>query len=290
MARPSKQHDIGIWLKGLLSAGRRKADDVIAAAVTAGYAPNNESGSRTLRRVKTALGIVSEKDGEIWYWRDPAIEQTKPASDDRLDVLTHKVDEAIRLSKPAVPVAVESDSTGLLTSKKWKNYDPADPENKGIAEQHARAQQRFETVQGVVTSADPFKLLNSANLDEVEQMLLVVHNHHSDLETRSKGAPRYKQAWEVTKQVEKQVTGREWNTKKGWVDVPDTVQTEETKYISNVPVDGAKPISVQDGFEPGEDVTFEMGKWDEWIDQARERRKQLWASAKEQGQYTEMGP
>src|SRR5437016_12404777 len=111
MARPSKQHDIGIWLKGLLSAGRRKADDVIAAAVTAGYAPNNESGSRTLRRVKTALGIVSEKDGEIWYWRDPAVEQTKPASDDKLDVLSHKVDELTRLSQPAVPVAVESDLT-----------------------------------------------------------------------------------------------------------------------------------------------------------------------------------
>ncbi len=288
MARLSNQQEIGLWLKGLLSAGRRKAGDVIAAAVTAGYATNPGDGTRTLRRVKIALGIVSEQDGEIWYWRDPAIEQAKPASDDKLDVLTLKVDEAIRLSKPAVPVVVESD--GLLTSKRWKNYDPADPKNKAIAEQHRRAQQRFETVQDVVTSADPFKLLESADLGEVEQMLLLVHNHQADLETRSKGKPRYRQAWEVTKRVEKQVTGVDWNTKKGqWVDVP-AVQTEETKYVSDVPVDGAKPFTVPDGFEPGEDTTSETEKWDTWIDLARERRKQLWARAKKQGQYTEMEP
>jgi hypothetical protein len=268
MARPSKQQEIGIWLKGLLSAGRRKAADVIAAAVAAGYATNPGDGTRTLRRVKTELGIVSEQEGEVWYWRNPAVEQAKPASEDKLDILTHKVDEAIRLSKPAVQVAVESDSTGWLTSKKWKAYDPNDPKNKAIAEQSARVQQRFEAVQGIVTSTDPFKLLDSANLEEIEQMLLLVHNHHSDLETRSKGEPRYKQ-----------VTGREWNRKKeAWVDVP-AVQIEETKYISDVPVDGAKSIRVQDGFEPGEDVTFEMGKWDTWIDRAHERTKQL---AKEQ--------
>src|SRR5438034_4015823 len=100
MARPSKQHDIGIWLKGLLSAGRRKADDVIAAAVVSSYATNPDNGARTLRRVKAELGIISEQDGEVWYWRNPAVEQAKPVSDDKLDVLTLKVDEAIRLSKP----------------------------------------------------------------------------------------------------------------------------------------------------------------------------------------------
>src|SRR5258706_11919320 len=83
MARPSRQNEIGIWLKGLLSAGRRKAEDVIAAAVTAGYATNPDDGTRTLRRVKLALGIKSEQHGEIWYWRDPAIavlpnEKTEP--------------------------------------------------------------------------------------------------------------------------------------------------------------------------------------------------------------------
>src|SRR6266481_8711323 len=105
MARPSRQNEIGIWLKGLLSAGRRKAEDVIAAAVAAGYATNPGDGTRTLRRVKTALEIVSEQEGEVWYWRDPAVEQAKPASEDKLDVLTHRVDEAIRLAMPAVPVA-----------------------------------------------------------------------------------------------------------------------------------------------------------------------------------------
>ena len=130
-----------------------------------------------------------------------------------------------------------------------------------------------------MTSADPFKLLESADLGEVEQMLLLVHNHQADLETRSKGKPRDRHAWEVTKRVEKQVTGVDWNTKKGqWVDVP-AVQTEETKYVSDVPVDGAKPFTVPDGFEPGEDTTSETEKWDTWIDLARERRKQLWARA-----------
>lgn len=278
MARPSKQHDIGTWLKGLLGAGRRKAEDVLAAANAAHYS------ERSLRSVKSALGIVSEQENEVWYWRDPTIEQAKPASENKLDMLTHKIDEAIRLSKPAVPVAVESDSTGLLTSKKSRAYDPDDPKNKAIAEQHARARQRFEAVQGVVTSADPFKLLSSADLDEIEQMLLSVRNHHSDLETRSKGEPRYKQVWEVTEQVEKQVTGREWNQKKEqWIDVP-AVQIEERKYISDIPVDGVKALRTPDGFEPGEDVTFEMGKWDEWIDRACERQKKLCADAKEQRQ------
>src|SRR6266851_7118179 len=99
MARPSKQQEIGIWLKGLLSAGRRKAEYVISAAVAAGYATNPGDGTRTLRRVKTALQIVSEQEGEVWYWRDPAVEQAKPASADKLDVLAHKVDELTRLSQ-----------------------------------------------------------------------------------------------------------------------------------------------------------------------------------------------
>jgi hypothetical protein len=52
MARPSKQQEIGIWLKGLLSAGRRKAEDVIAAAVASGYATNPENG-----RGRIQLGV-----------------------------------------------------------------------------------------------------------------------------------------------------------------------------------------------------------------------------------------
>jgi hypothetical protein len=32
---------------------------------------------------------------------------------------------------------------------------------------------------------------------------------------------------------------------------------------------------VPDGFEPGEDVTLEMGKWDTWIDRAKQREREL---------------
>jgi hypothetical protein len=281
MARPSKQHEIGIWLKGLLSAGRRKADDVIAAAVAAGYATNPQNGTRTLRHVKAELGIISEK-GEVWYWRDPAVEQAKPASADKIDVLTHKVDELTRLSQPAVPVP---SATEWTPGEKSRVIDIHNPETQAKLDAIKRAHERFEEQQAIVTSADPFALLEDArDADKVQHMMVLVRNHQAKLETRSKGEPRYKQMWEVTERVEKQVTGREWNTKKGqWIDVP-AVQTEETKYVSDVPVDGAKPISVQDGFEPGEDVTFEMGKWDTWIDQARERQKKLWADAKEQRQ------
>jgi hypothetical protein len=281
MARPSKQHEIGIWLKGLLSAGRRKAEDVIIAAVAAGYATNRGDGTRTLRRVKTALGIISEQDGEVWYWRDPAVAQSKAASNDKLDVLTHKVDELTRLSKPAVPVTprgVNPDSTELLTSKKSKPYDPNDLEEKAIVAQANAVIARAKVVEHVVTSTDPFKLLDSANEDEMDRMMLLVHEHLDELETRGKGKPKFKKAWEVTKQVEKQVTGREWSTKQGtWVEVP-AVQIEEIKSISEIPIDGAKPIDVPDGFEPDDSVTTEIGKWETWIDRAKERQSEFWKS------------
>jgi hypothetical protein len=266
MARPSKQQEMRIWLKGLLAAGRRKAEDVLAAAKQAGYS------ERSLRSVKAELEIVSEQENEIWYWRDPAIEQTKPASADKIDVLTHKVDELTRLSQPAVPVAVEPKSS-LLTFKRSKAYDPNDPENKAVAEQYAREQARFKLIEGVVTSADPFGLLESANEDEIDRMMLLVREHLADLETRSKGKLKYRKAWEVTKQFEKEVTTKEWSTKQGkWIDVP-AVQTETTVYISDVPVEGAKPVDVPDGYDSEEDVTFEAGKLETWIDRAKERQR-----------------
>ncbi len=69
---------------------------MIAAAVASGYATNPENGTRTLRRVKAELGVISAQEGEVWYWRDPAVEQAGPASADKIDVLTHKVDELTR--------------------------------------------------------------------------------------------------------------------------------------------------------------------------------------------------
>jgi hypothetical protein len=234
MARPSKQQEIGIWLKGLLSAGRRKAEDVIAAAVASGYATNPENGTRTLRRVKAELGIVSEQEGEVWYWRDPAIEQAKPASDQKLDILAHKVDELTRLSQPAVPVPTAS--TEWTPVGKSRVIDIRNPETQARFEAIRRAHERFEAQQAVVTSADPFALLEHAkDPDEIQQMMLLVRNHQADLTDRERGEQRFRK-------------------------------------------DPSGGGLVPDGFEPGEDVTLEMGKWDTWIDRAKERERELWKS------------
>jgi hypothetical protein len=233
MARPSKQHEIGIWLKGLLSAGRRKAEDVIAAAVAAGYATNGESGTRTLRRVKAELRIESKQEGEVWYWRDPSIEQAKPVSEDKIDVLTHKVDELTRLSQPAVPVP--SASTEWAPVGKSRVIDIHSPETQARLDAIKRAHERFEAQQAIVASADPFALLEDAkDSDEVQQMMLLVRNHQADLTDRERGKQRF---------------GKD-----------------------------ASGALVPDGFEPGEDVTFEMDKWDSWIDRAKEREREFWKS------------
>lgn len=213
MGRPSKQQEIGIWLKGLLSAGRRKAEDVVAAAVAAGYATNPGDGTRTLRRVKTALGILSEQEGEIWYWRDPSVAQPKAASEDKLDILIREVKEAQRLALPAVPVApvpavsIEHKPIGIL-GRKSRAIDIHDPEVQAELARIKQAAERFDAVQDVVASTDPFKLLESADEDETEQMLLLVRNHHAEIMNR-------------------------------------------------------------------EDAILETGKWDTWIDRAKQREREL---------------
>jgi hypothetical protein len=265
MARPSKQQNIEPWLKGLLGAGRRKAEDVIAAAEAAGIK------ERTLRRVKAELRVISEKADDIWYWRDPAVAEPKAVSEDKLDLIAHKVDEAIRLAKPAVPVSAKSDS--ILP--KLKPYDSNDPKNVAIR----LRLQRHVDMEEIITSADPFHLLDSADLEEIGQMKNLVRNHLSELQDRSR-KPKFKKAWRVTKKFEKQVIGREWSAKKGeWIEVPAT-QIEEETHISDVPIDGAELVSLPDGYEPGEDESLETGKWETWIDRAREREKQLRANAK----------
>jgi hypothetical protein len=192
-------------------------------------------------------------------------------SEDKLDVIAHKVDEAIRLAKPAVPVSAESDSV----LPKLKPYDPNDPKNVAIRMQL----QRHTEMEEIITSADPFKVLDSADLEEISQMKLLVRNHLSELQDRSR-KPKFKKAWKVTKQFEKQVIGREWSVKKEeWVEVPAT-QIEEETHISDVPIQGAELVSLLDGYEPGEDVSLETDKWEMWIDWAREREKQLRANAK----------
>jgi len=217
MARPSKQQEIGIWLKGLLSAGRRKAEDVIGAAVAAGYATNPGDGTRTLRRVKTALGILSEQEGEVWYWRDPSVVEPKAASEDKLDILIHEVKETQRLALPAVRVAPVPGAAGIehkpigILGRKSRAIDIHDPEVQAQLAQVKQAADRFDAVQDVVASLDPFKLLESADEDEIEQMLLLVRNHQAEIMDR-------------------------------------------------------------------EDAILETGKWDTWIDLAKQRRRELWTA------------
>ncbi len=236
IGRPSKQTNIAPWLQGLLAAGRRKAEDVLAAAKATGYS------ERTLRRVKAELGILSEQEGEVWYWRDPAVAQPKAASDDKLDILIHEVKEATRLAMPAVPVAsvpvagVEQKPIGIL-GRRSRAIDIKDPEVQAQFERIRKAEDRFEAVQNVVTSPNPFVLLNSADEEELDQMLLLVRNHRADLEGRSR----------------------------------------KMKFVKNA--DGHLS---QAGFEDGEDLTLDMGKWDEWIDQAKQRQKRLMTAAREQ--------
>src|SRR5690349_8904231 len=132
MARPSKQHDIAIWLRGLLSAGRRKADEILTAGQNAGYPP------RTLRRAKAALGIVSQQQGEVWYWRDPAVVDPKGQTEDKLDILLHEVKETRRLAQAPVPVSTEN--APQVSLGKGKPYDPNAPESTAIAEGLRRRQ------------------------------------------------------------------------------------------------------------------------------------------------------
>jgi len=137
--------------------------------------------------------------------------------------------------------------------------------------------QRHAELDEIITSVDPFKLLNSAGLEEIDLMKLSVRNHLSDLRDRSQ-KPKFKKAWRVIKQFEKQVIGREWSTKKEkWIEVPAT-QIEEETHISDVPIDGAELVSLPDGYEPNEDVSLETDKWEMWIKWAREREKQLRAN------------
>lgn len=222
MARPSKQQEIKIWLKGALSSGRRKADEVLIAGQNTGYPP------RTLRRTKASLGIISEQSGEIWYWRDPAVTDLKVQTEDKLDILLHEVKETQRLAQAPVPAATESTQISL---GKGKPYDRNAPENIAIAEAFKKTEERWNQIDHIVASADPFKLLESADLDETKLMLVTVRNHRAELDERNR----------------------------------------RLKYGKN-----EKGQLHFVGYEDAnEDITYEAGKWDEWIDRAKERIKQL---------------
>ena len=239
MARPSKQQNAVLWLKAYLSGGRRSASEIMAVGPQQGYSES------TLRRIKTDLGITSEQSNEVWYWSDPAVQERKPENENKLDVLAHKVDELARLSQAPVPVATLAKPSPFATGT-GKPYNPDDPVQIAL---RARLQ-RHADIQEIVTSADPFGLLESATADEIEQMLNPVRNHRADLDGRSRKI--------------KYVRG-EFEEEKETIDADGNV----TKFI--VKRTGQRP----DGFEAGEDVTVEAAKWDTWVARAKERLKQM---------------
>ena len=56
----------GQWLQQYLKEGRRKASEVYSAAEKSGVAV------RTLKRAKSAVGVLSSKEDGIWYWYLPS--------------------------------------------------------------------------------------------------------------------------------------------------------------------------------------------------------------------------
>ncbi len=126
--------------------------------------------------------------------------------------------------------------------------DIHNPETQAKFDAIKRAHERFEAQQAIVASANPFALLEDArDLDEVLQMMLLVRNHQAELTDRERGALKLKKA--TLEEEHENADGTKFTIKKSGL--------------------------VPDGFEPGEDVTFEMGKWDTWIDRAKQREHEL---------------
>ena len=67
--RPSKQEAAESFLKTYLSSGRKPALDVFTVG------KQHNFGTRTLNRAKHRLGIVSEGETGIWYWRDLSVSE-----------------------------------------------------------------------------------------------------------------------------------------------------------------------------------------------------------------------
>ena len=54
------------WLKDYLQSGPASANAIQAAAEAVGIS------APTLKRAKQALGILSQRDNETWFWRLPS--------------------------------------------------------------------------------------------------------------------------------------------------------------------------------------------------------------------------
>ena len=67
------------FLQELLADGPHRASEIYELAEDAGIA------ERTLKRAKGDLGVVSEKQGDGWWWRRPAEGDREGSDDDASD-------------------------------------------------------------------------------------------------------------------------------------------------------------------------------------------------------------
>lgn len=95
--RPRNTSNSGLtteqWLKGYLSGGSRPTTEIREVGELQGF------GWRTVERAKARLGIASKKVGHDWHWKDQAVPDAKPKSQDKIDLLTNKIEELTRLGQ-----------------------------------------------------------------------------------------------------------------------------------------------------------------------------------------------
>jgi hypothetical protein len=90
------------WLKSYLSGGSRSANEIFAVGEQRGF------GRTTLKKAKLELGTIgSKKTAAGWMWMDSTVPDIKPESENKLDVLLHKMDEVQR--KVEVPRIITED-------------------------------------------------------------------------------------------------------------------------------------------------------------------------------------
>jgi hypothetical protein len=107
------------WMKTVLSCGSKQANELLEAGELQGFS------KKTLRRAKIALDIKSDKQGHVWYWRDPSVaEPEKPKTFQ--ETVLRKLDEVQRRTelpsivtgngRTAAPDPNEVDEHGFKTS------------------------------------------------------------------------------------------------------------------------------------------------------------------------------
>jgi hypothetical protein len=107
------------WLKSYLSGGSRSALEIKEVASLRGF------GWRSVQTAKRKLGVDSKRVGHAWHWRDGKVPDAKPKTEDKTDILLHKIEELTRLGQAPPKISVdgpikidltEVDEDGFLTS------------------------------------------------------------------------------------------------------------------------------------------------------------------------------